>query len=167
MKKNLALILIMLICSQSIFASELVAQDAPIYVYLTNSKQIPNAAPLNGNYLHDSYYTSTDTVNWELVQKGKNISTENFLRQMGYSELADDYHSIKNYNRNMKLTGFACLIGGALTAITGANTGNKTLIYVGAGLSVISLPFFTLHKDQNLTVNFALGIVDQFNQAIE
>lgn len=167
MKKILALTLIVLICSQSVFAADIITQDAPIYVYLTNSKQIPEVAPLNGNYLQDPYYTSTNTVNWELVQKNKNISAEDFLRQMGYSELADDYHSIKSYNRNMKLAGFACLIGGALTAITGANTGNKTLIYVGAGLSVISLPFFTLHKDQNLTVNFALGLVDQFNQTIE
>ena len=127
-----------------------------------------------------SHSSGETTTEWIPYIGPMQISRADFFRITGYDEFAEFEESIANKNRTYSTVGWSLLgAGSALTLaglIWGFSTmsnmskadeiGSITLLSVGLAAMCTSIPFFCIETKSNISIQFAVGIANNYNQRL-
>lgn len=119
----------------------------------------------------DTYSSSSTSREWYPYRGPVEISKEAFYRLTGYDALADAEAAAARTNRNMAIAGLT-LSGAGLAAMLASVffIDNDALFYglLGGGtlLTCIAIPLLTIEVDNDVSISFAVGIADSYNQRL-
>ena len=118
-----------------------------------------------------SHASGRSSKEWTPYQGYKEISREQFFRIAGYEDLADEQKHVDGVNRALNISSMIATGIGAAVGFTGlgflmADNGEIGEIMAVTGLGVLTLiaaPLALIHINNNVSLQFAIGIADSYN----
>ncbi|HIS14585.1 MAG TPA: hypothetical protein IAA76_08405 [Candidatus Ornithospirochaeta stercorigallinarum] len=186
-KKVIALSLVFVLLSNSIFASIdlslLSSEHQQIFLNQALSIQTEQntlsyssgyAKPTSWGALSSGWGTSNTSTDWVPYRGAGEISKVDFLYATGQYDMAKNLENAYKTAENFKLAGYILTgvgsVGLLATLLIGSNYyGDSSVpLYILLGLSAgslaVGIPFMFWQVDDNLSVSFAVGLADVYNQ---
>lgn len=189
MKKFTAIFLILCIVSNLWLFSATTIDDLSYenrQFYISNALSIETKENINvsggaydfgnlGGYI-PSYAYGESTTEWIPYYGPMQISRADFFDITGYKDFAEFEREIERKNKVYRTVGWSLLgsglglmLGGLLWNVADEyGTGLGASILMGGGIlvSCVSIPFFFLETKSNISISFAVGIANNYNQKL-
>lgn len=119
----------------------------------------------------DTYSSSSTSREWYPYRGPVEISKEEFYRLAGYDALADAEADAARTNKNMAIAGVTLSgvgLAAMLTSIFFTDNDALFLGLLGGGtlLTCIGIPLLTIQVSNDVSISFAVGIADSYNQRL-
>ena len=190
MRRFIAIVLLLcMIGSMELFAAESIEmlsyEDRQFYIANALSIQTMEHITISGNaydwgssgdYI-SSFGSGESTTEWIPYRGPSRISKADFFKLTGYDEFAKLEENITRQNQAYKTvawsligTGLAIALGGYIWGVCDGFTNNSLggifMIVGGTVVSCVSIPFFCIETKSDISIQFAVGIANNYNQRL-